>query len=443
MIHSNTIFALATPLGKSGVAIIRISGKNALDAAIALSSLDDFPHKQCVFTTITNSKGESIDQAIIIYFKAPHSFTGEDVIELQIHGSIAIIKTIIGELEKIPNFRHATAGEFSKRAFLNNKLDLTQAEGLEDLINAETSIQLQQAINQLEGKFQRLIWQWRNQIIDIMAYIEAYIDFPDEDIPGEIYNDITTQVSTLIQDLKNYLDDNNAGELIRSGIYVAISGKPNVGKSSLINFLAGRDIAIVSDIAGTTRDVIESTIDIEGIPVIFADTAGIREAQDEIEKIGIEKTRKTLAKANIKINLFTLDDLPSLKEIDQLVKQDFICVVNKIDLDINQANILAKNKNLILISALDGRGIDQLIGVIKGKLAFLNNPTNTPFITRSRYRDHLKLAISYLQDYLNNQDIVLAAEDLRMSAREIEKISGKIDFEQILDKIFSSFCIGK
>ena len=434
-----TIFALATPAGKSGVAIIRVSGKDAIFAAKKLTNSNNFEHKKCIFTDVINSNGEIIDHGLVIYFKGPNSFTGEDVVEFQLHGSIAVIKVMIKELGELDNFRYAEAGEFSKRAFINNKLDLTQAEGLEDLINAETSLQLRQAINQLDGKFQNLIWIWREKIIEIMAYIEAYIDFPDEDIPEEIILTISTSIKNLILTINNYMNDGQAGELIRSGIYIAISGKPNVGKSSLINYFAGRDVAIVSHIAGTTRDIIETTIDIDGIPVIFADTAGIRESTDEIERIGIEKTLKTISKANLKIALYSAEEYPGHEEIRKLTSEGVICVVNKIDLLTDKEN----DPNIIAISVQENIGINKLQEKIRERLGFLNNSSSNPFITRTRYREHLNLSVTYLQDFLQNDDIVLAAEDLRMAAREIEKISGKIDVEQILDKIFSSFCIGK
>ena len=439
MIKKNTIFALTTPLGKSGVAVIRVSGPNALYAATKLTQKTRFEHRLCEVVDFFDQQNNKIDKGIIIYFKGPSSFTGEEVVELQTHGSIAVIKALIKELSDFPDFRFAEAGEFAKRAFLNNKLDLTQAEGLEDLINAETSIQLRQAINQLDGKFHDYIWKWREQIIELIAYIETFIDFPDEDIPADIERQINSKVMNLMDSIKDYLDDRGAGELIKSGVYISISGQPNVGKSSLINYFAGRDVAIVSQIAGTTRDVIETVIDIEGIPVIFADTAGIRESSDEVEKIGISKAHETIEKSNLKIKLFSIID----DAIASSSSDDELLVVNKTDLDLSKAKLFEKNKNIILISVKEGVGLERLREAIKEKLSYLNSHSNVPFITRARYRTHLENAFQVLTDFLVNKDIVLAAEDLRLAKREFEKISGVVEVDAILDVIFSSFCIGK
>jgi tRNA modification GTPase len=438
MDSKDTIFALTTPFGKSGVAVIRVSGSNALEAARILTQHQDFEPRYCALLDIFDANCNKIDKGLVIYFNAPHSFTGEDVVEFQVHGSIAVIKAIMHSLAMVPGLRLAEAGEFAKTAFLNNKLDLTRAEALEDLINAETSLQLKQAMNQLDGKFHDFIWEWRDQIIQIIAYVESYIDFPDEDIPHDIEMQIHEKIQSLLAQIQEYLDDKQIGQKIKSGIYISISGKPNVGKSSLINYFAGRDIAIVSQIAGTTRDVIETTIDIEGIPIIFADTAGLREAEDEIEKIGINRAKDVIQKSDLKLKIFSIDD--DLHNIG--CADDEIIVVNKIDLSQERCNKL-KELSAIFISLKTLEGLEALQDAIKEKLSYLNTPSKVPFITRDRYRLHLAQAVLFLAHFLSNKDIVLAAEDLRLAKREFEKISGSIDVDEILDVVFSSFCIGK
>lgn len=436
----NTIFALTTPFGKSGVAVIRISGAKALAATKKLTGRENFKPRYCDLSDIYGQDQRKIDKGIIVYFKSPNSFTGEDVIELQTHGSIAVIRAIMGELATIPGLRLAEPGEFAKRAFLNNKLDLTRAEALEDLINAETGMQLRQAINQLDGKFHDFIWKWREQIIELIAYIESYIDFPDEDIPLDIEDQIIMKVKLMINNMAGYLNDQRIGEKIQSGIYISISGKPNVGKSSLINYFAGRDVAIVSQIAGTTRDVIETVIDIDGIPVIFADTAGIREASDEIEKIGISRAKDTIDKSDLKIRLFSIEEWEENREA--IASSDEILVVNKIDLQESKVQQITA-PDLVLVSIKNQFGLEKLKAMIKEKLSYLNSASTTPFITRKRYRAHLEQATRCLENFLENKDIVLAAEDLRLAKREFEKISGTIEVDEILDVVFSSFCIGK
>ena len=281
-----TIYALSTVYGKSGVAVIRVSGRNALLSVSKLTdiNIDNIKSRYAYFTNLKSLKGEILDKCLVLYFNAPYSFTGEDVVEFQIHGSKAVISSLVDNLSSIEDFRLAEAGEFSKRAFYNQKMDLTEAEGLADLIDAETSEQQKYAIRQMEGNLKNIYEGWREEIIKILAHLEAYIDFPEEDIPQNIIDNMTNTVFKLSEAIKNHLNDNNLGERLKEGFRVVIVGPPNAGKSSLLNAIAKREAVIVSDIAGTTRDSIDIHLDLGGYPIIFTDTAGIRETNEQIEK---------------------------------------------------------------------------------------------------------------------------------------------------------------
>ncbi|WP_010407470.1 tRNA uridine-5-carboxymethylaminomethyl(34) synthesis GTPase MnmE, partial [Wolbachia endosymbiont of Nasonia vitripennis] len=300
---NETIFALSTVFGKSGVAVVRISGNYALKALNHFHIKKEIKPRFATLVDLYDDSSQLIDNGIIIYFPAPNSFTGEDVIELQMHGSKAVIKIILEELSKI--FVMARPGEFSLRAFLNGKFDLTQIEGIADLIDAETKMQAKQAIKQISGELERLYSSWKQKLITIQSKIEAYIDFP-EDILAEKneLEKINNEVKTLVQSIQEHLNDNRRGERLREGLHVVITGKPNVGKSTLFNFLAKRDIAIISEYAGTTRDILEAHIDVAGYPVILSDTAGIHESSDPVESEGISRARKRSLEANLRIELF-------------------------------------------------------------------------------------------------------------------------------------------
>lgn len=435
MNKKDTIFALASAPGKSGVAVIRISGEKALDAVKILTDLDNILPNKAYYAEIYSQKKEKIDQGLILYFKSPKSFTGEDVVEFQVHGSIAVIRILIEELSKLNNFRHAKRGEFAKRAFLNGKLDLTQAEALEDLINSTTKVQLHQAVSHLEGNFKKQIEEWREELIEIMAITEAMIDFPDEDIPQEFFIKVKNQTKSLINRI-SAINNDNRGISIRHGLYVTISGKPNAGKSSLLNCLARREVAIVSDIPGTTRDILEVNLDIHGLPVILADTAGLRETHDKIESIGIEKAKQAIESAVLDIHLVDITD----KEFPHANKtKNMLLVYNKVDL----TNSSFLSEDAICISTKTNHNIDYLLEKIYERLAEFNIPEDSLLTSRERHQTHLLQTIKFLTSSLENHDLVLAAEDLRHAKMEFEAISGIIDVENILDKIFSSFCIGK
>ena len=436
-----TIFALATPPGKSGVAIIRISGSDAFSCLEKITKAPTpKPRKATIRNIINPNNNQLIDKAMIIIFLGPHSFTGEDIVELHIHGSRAVINISLNLLNNFNNFRIANPGEFAKRAFLNGKMDLTAAEGLGDLIEAETLMQQQQAIRQMQGQLANLYDSWKYTLIHLLALLEAYLDFPDDDIPEQIIEEVNREASSLSHSIFLHLNDQSRGEIIRRGIYVAILGSPNVGKSTLLNYLAKRDVAIVSSIAGTTRDIIEVNLDLKGYPVTIADTAGIRESQDSIEKEGINRALKKAENADIKVVMFSANDLNSLnEEILSIVDNNSIILINKID----QKDSLVNIDNAIKISIKENIGLELFIEKLSSLIADKFSPSSDPIITRERHRYHLNICLENLSRFSLDKSLELACEDLRLAARSLGQIVGIIDVETILDEIFINFCIGK
>ncbi|MEQ1789822.1 MAG: tRNA uridine-5-carboxymethylaminomethyl(34) synthesis GTPase MnmE [Rickettsiales bacterium] len=433
MSEIKTIFGVATAIGKSGVAVIRISG-NACLKALAEFGVENPKPREAMLCKL-RYKGEVVDSALVLYFKAPHSFTGEDVAELHTHGSKAVIRRASEILSSMPNVRMALPGEFSRRAFENGKMDLTEAEGIADLIDAETTAQAKQAIRQMQGELGKIYNNWRDEMVDLLARVEAYIDFPDEDLPQSLKDQINSKIINLKSSIINHLNDNRRGERIREGIYVVILGAPNVGKSSLLNFLAGKEAAIVSATAGTTRDVIEVNMEIAGLPVTFADTAGLRDTKDEIESEGIKRALDRARDADLKILMIDANDTaPDLS----LADDDTIIVVNKVD---DKKSPISNPHSPISIKT--GEGVDDFLKILSEKITTKYGLTESPVITRARHREALNKALEALNQFSMDKPIELVGEDLRYTAREIGRITGKIDVEDILDKLFSSFCIGK
>jgi tRNA modification GTPase len=440
----DTIFAECTGKGKSSVKIFRISGDKAREIALSFNPKISLNPRQVSYINLYYPNSNNlIDKAIVIFFKGPESFTGEDILEIQTHGSMAIVKIIYDILYKIKNVRIAEPGEFSKRAFLNGKMDLTEAEGLADLIDAETTMQHKQAVRQYSGELKNIYESWRKILIEIYSNLEALIDFPEEDIPEEILEELKEKIFILKNQIKNHLKDNNRGQTLKNGIKLVIIGEPNVGKSSLINYLSRNEVSIISDIAGTTRDMINSHLDIGGYPFVITDTAGINyNADNEIEKEGIKRAIKASHEADIKIILFDYQTIKDIKtEILSLVDERAICVLNKID--IQNPNITEIEGNQIVqISIKNSIGLDNLLDeIIKFGDKFAS-PSN-PSITRIRYRENLEKIYEILDSSDINGDIVLLAEDIRISSRYIGRITGKISVEDILGEIFANFCIGK
>ncbi|MFV1011332.1 tRNA uridine-5-carboxymethylaminomethyl(34) synthesis GTPase MnmE [Wolbachia endosymbiont of Nasonia vitripennis] len=438
---NETIFALSTVFGKSGVAVVRISGNYALKALNHFHIKKEIKPRFATLVDLYDDSSQLIDNGIIIYFPAPNSFTGEDVIELQMHGSKAVIKIILEELSKI--FVMARPGEFSLRAFLNGKFDLTQIEGIADLIDAETKMQAKQAIKQISGELERLYSSWKQKLITIQSKIEAYIDFP-EDILAEKneLEKINNEVKTLVQSIQEHLNDNRRGERLREGLHVVITGKPNVGKSTLFNFLAKRDIAIISEYAGTTRDILEAHIDVAGYPVILSDTAGIHESSDPVESEGISRARKRSLEANLRIELFPFKQRHGID--CRVENSNTIYVLSKADDIINDHSIKINSIDFLPVSILKGIGTERLISVIKEKVEEkFGHDRDTPVITRQRHRIHMQKTLEHLQRFNIDNPIELISEDLRLAAFELGAVIGIINVEEILDSVFSSFCVGK
>ncbi len=445
---NQTIYALSTVYGKSGVAVIRVSGADALQVFSKMTSLDvsTLKVRYAYFTKIKHSVShQDLDNSLVLYFKAPYSFTGEDTVEIQCHGSRAVIASVLDSLSHLPNFRLAEAGEFSKRAFYNNKMDLTEAEGLADLIDAETSEQQKYALRQMEGGLKNIYESWREKLLTLLAHLEAYIDFPDEEIPSSVIDNMENDVFKLKNDIFEHLNSDSIGERLREGFRVVIVGPPNAGKSSLLNAIANREAVIVSDIAGTTRDAIDIHLDINGYPVIFTDTAGLRETEEEIEKKGIEIAYKKVENADLVVCLFDASK-DSVQLFDNIVKQfknKVILVANKCDKLTNEQCSLLKNEGCLTISAKQKQGIKELFSKISGFIANNFTASSSVLITRQRYRQALKSCLENLERFSFDKEIELTAEDIRLSSREIGKITGRIEVDEILDKIFGSFCIGK
>ena len=445
-----TICATITSPLRSSVTIIRISGSQTLKCLEKFGVKNQLnPQKSFFHKIIFDDGAELIDEAIITFFKAPRSFTGEDVAEISVHSSQYVLKKIFEKLLSIENVDLAGAGEFSKRAFLNGKIDLVQAEAIPDLIASETEAQHKQAILQLQGNLGKIYENWRHKIMEISAFVEALIDFPEDDLPTDIVDKINQEVVDLKSQISQHLNDNKVGQKIKNGLSLAIIGAPNSGKSSLMNFLAQSEVAIVSEIAGTTRDIIDTHLEIAGVPVIISDTAGIRLSTDSIEQEGIKRAIKKAQNADIKI--FLVDALNPIIQKD-LIDKKTILVFNKIDKILNNAidfdKIIANfgiDKEIIFltISITENINFSQLFDALKEKIDLLIPSFNSPLITQERYRSSLQNCLNSLESFNLNKNIEICAENLRICVNEIGKINGKIDIENILDLIFSKFCIGK
>jgi len=444
---NKTIYALSTVYGKSGVAVIRISGDEAKKVISSMTDLDinKIKTRYAYFVDLKSIvTRETIDKCLLLYFKSPYSFTGEDIVELQVHGSKAVISMVMENLAQIKNFRLAEAGEFSKRAFYNGKMDLTQAEGLADLIESETSEQQKYAIRQMEGGLKNLYSGWRDELLQVLAYLEAYIDFPEEDIPEDTVFKLENTVFKLQKDIQEHLSSDNIGERLREGFRVVIIGAPNAGKSSLLNTIVNREAAIVSNIAGTTRDAVDVYLDLKGYPVMFTDTAGLREVEDAIEKKGIEIAYQKINEADLVLCLFDCltDSVQSFENIAKSFSGKIIYVANKCD-KISEAKKNELNKNCICISAKYKQGIKELLEEISNNIAERFTSNSNLLITRERYREALNEALENLSNFNLRKEIELSAEDIRLASRGLGKITGQIEIDEILDKIFGSFCIGK
>jgi len=454
---AETIYALSSghwgAMGPTGVGVIRVSGSQV--RAIIKAFCGDIPRERMASlrTLVNPQTNDPLDQALVLYFQGPHSFTGEDVVEFHVHGGRAVIGGVLGALSSFAQMRMAEPGEFSRRAFENGKLDLLEVEGLADLIEADTSAQKTQALAQMGGVFSRLYEGWRGDLIHAIALVESALDFSDEgDVPEDIASGAMGQVKLLYEAINSHLDDGHRGEIVRDGYRVAIVGAPNAGKSSLMNGLAQRDVVIVCDEAGTTRDVVEVRLDIDGLSVIVSDTAGLRETTSKVELEGIARSFKQIEQASL--ILWMIDGTaPEVGLPDQVAASDALVlkIWNKVDLA--AVDPAFEREVDLALSAEQGTGLDQLVEriseIAKTHMAQTQMPKGMSFegvlITRARHRDLLLSALEGLRDFLDGDlsDTELRAEDLRRAAFAIGRLTGKVDVEDILDKLFIEFCIGK
>ena len=442
-----TIYALASGSGISGVAVIRVSGDN-VKRIIRLLTGKELPSPRVASLRKINNinTSELIDEGIIIWFPGPESYTGEDMAEFHVHGGKAVILAIQNQISKIENCRLAEPGEFTKLAFQNGKINLLKAESIADLISAETEIQRLQAVKIMQGKSSDKFNELREKLIKILSYVEAKIDFPDEDLPEDKIKQIRNNSSKVLYEIIKILNDQKVGEIVREGFKIAIVGPTNAGKSSLLNNLAKREVAIVSEIAGTTRDVIETHLNIDGYPVVISDTAGIRESKDEIEKKGIKLSLKKAEKADLKLVVVDARNIDLSGFLNDLLKDNAILVVNKSDLLKEKLHSQITKFKHVLISLKKNSNIEKLISEIKNNLKDKFIFDEDILITRERHRQHLMQCSDYLKSFLqknDKKDFDKAAEDLRLATRHLGMIVGKVDVEEILGSIFNDFCIGK
>ena len=443
---NKTIYALSTLFGKSGIAVIRVSGKNAFAVIEKMTEIDaaNLISRKMYFTQIFDAVSrETLDNALVVAFKNPQSFTGEDTVEINCHGSKAVIRSVLASLAKLPDFRLAEAGEFSRRAFYNGKMDLTKAEGLADLIDAETALQRKVALQQMGGTLLNLYENWRERLLSTLSYIEAYIDFPEENIPHNTVVKIENSVFKIMDEIERHITDNNIEERLRDGFRVVIAGEPNAGKSSLINAIVKRNVAIVSDVAGTTRDVIDAYVDLRGFPVVFSDTAGLRDGGDEVERIGIELAKEKIMSADFKIFIFDAKKGCPHGITPYLNDNEYLLVANKSDTLSEDEIEELSHYDYVLASAKKNINIDIITDKIYEHFKELYVQGSSGVITRQRYKEALQECVENLQRFNLRKEIELAAEDIRLACRAIGKITGKVEVNEVLDKIFSNFCIGK
>ena len=433
------IFALSTGKGPSGIAILRLSGKDSLQISKLITKKNDIKSKEvnlCKFYDPSN--GKMIDEGLLLWSPAPNSYTGEDLAEFHTHGSNAVVSCFLRVLGNQENCRLAEPGEFTKIAFQNNKMDLIEAESIGDLIHAEPELQRQQAIKLIQGNASNHYNSLREKLVKSLSYIEAKIDFAEDDLPENVLKEVQASIKQVHEDIKKILEDQKIGEKIRDGFRISIVGDVNAGKSSLLNLLSKREAAIVSEQEGTTRDVIETYLNIDGYPVILADTAGIRKVKNKVEKEGIKRAIKKAKDADL-----TLVMIDASKKT---INKDCILVFNKSDLSKKTPKNEFQKNDQILISVKNNKNIDRLIKTIKEKLSKKFMKANNILVTRERHRAKLNAALKEIEKFLKKdqkKEIETAAEDLRLATRHLGGIVGKVDVEEILGSIFQDFCIGK
>lgn len=445
MTEADTIAALATAPGRAGIAVVRLSGPAAPEALRRLAGRTPPARRMTRAKLVDPASGEALDEALVVLFPGPASFTGEDVAELHLHGGRAVVSAVLGALWRVPGVRPAEPGEFTRRAFLNDRLDLTAAEGVQDLVDAETEAQRRQALRQLGGGLAGLAEAWRGELVTAMARLEAWIDFPDEDLPEDVLETVTRSLGALAAAMAAQLEDSRRAERLREGLRIAIVGPPNAGKSSLLNWLANRDVAIVSATAGTTRDVLEVQLDLGGYPATVADTAGLRDAADSVEAEGVRRALERAETADLR--LLVVDWSAGQADRDSVrrwLDRDSIAIANKVD---RLADGEAVQDPWLGVSVATGEGMESLLerlGVeVERRLALHESPA----LTRARHRHAVAEAAGAInravEGLAEQAPLELSAEDLRLAARALGRMTGRVDVEELLDAIFREFCLGK
>ena len=442
---TETVFALASGAGRAGVAVVRLSGPAAGSALTSLTGCRLPPPRRATVAQLCDPQsGDLLDRGLVLWFPRPASFTGEDVVELHLHGGRAVVSAVTESLSCLAGVRPAEAGEFCRRAFDNGKLDLTEAEAIADLVDAETAAQRRQALRQMEGALGRLYDGWRTRLVQVLGHVEADLDFPDEDLPATLMDRMESALTNLTAEIRNHLNDGCRGERLRDGVHVAILGPPNAGKSSLLNALARRDAAIVADGAGTTRDTIEVHLDLAGYPVVLADTAGIRAVSETVEAEGVRRALLRGADADLKLLVFDGETWPNLaSDVLALADRRSLVVLNKADLGSGNWPTSVGGRETVLLSARTGQGVDHLVSVVTHRVSGLFSVSASMPLTRVRHRRALEDCVAALDRAVTAQAPELAAEDLRLAARAIGRITGAVDVDDVLDVIFREFCIGK
>jgi len=437
----DTILALTTGSLHAATALIRISGNGASKTANILGF--KLQQQRLASVAILKDGQRKLDEALVIFFKGPRSYTGEDVMELHVHGGRAVIEAVINTLQKQGGFRIAEPGEFTKRAVLNGKMDLTKAEGINDLIQAETEAQRVQSFAQVDGALSDIAFGWREKVIKIAAHVEAYIDFPDEEIPESTLTGLGDEMNVLIRDIEKSLNDGRRGEILREGFRIAVIGPPNAGKSTMVNWLSKRPVSIISEQPGTTRDVLEASLDLDGYPVTIADTAGLRVSTDPIEKEGIKRAQEWAKKANGRLILLEPSTEADFLERLKPNPECDLVVLNKIDLLPTDL----KKKETLAISLKDDIGLDKLLNGLKKIVSKRMIGQEPAVITRTRHREALQSCLNSVRSaktaLLLGEEPEIVAEELRAATKSLGRVVGAVDVEDLLDIVFGDFCIGK